>query len=189
MKISLPRSKKDVQSFIGKINFLRWFIPIFSETIKQITTMLKKDQEIKWTTEAKNAFEKIKVSLTEAPVLVSLDFSKEFLTFSFASEDTIAAILLQKNKEGLEQPIAFFSKTLRDSELKYTILEKQAYALEKALKFFRIYVLHSKVISFVPNADVKYVLTQPDSEGKRGKWIAKIMDYDVEIRPTKLVKG
>ena len=34
LKISLPRSKKDVQSFIGKINFLRWFIPNFAETIK-----------------------------------------------------------------------------------------------------------------------------------------------------------
>ena len=28
LKISLPRSKKDVQSFIGKMNFLRWFIPL-----------------------------------------------------------------------------------------------------------------------------------------------------------------
>ena len=59
----------------------------------------------------------------------------------------------------------------------------------KALKFFRIYVLHSKVISFAPNSAVKDVFTQPDSEGKRGRWIAKIMEYDVEIRPTKLVKG
>ena len=33
------------------------------------------------------------------------------------------------------------------------------------------------------------MLTYPDSEGKRGRWIAKIMEYDVEIRPTKLVKG
>ena len=97
--------------------------------------------------------------------------------------------MLQKNNEGLEQPIAFFSKTLRDSELKYSILEKQAYALVKALKFFRIYILHSKVISFVPNAAVKDILTHPDSEGKRGKWIAKIMEYEVDIRPTKLVKG
>ena len=49
--------------------------------------------------------------------------------------------------------------------------------------------LHSKVISYVPNAAVKDVLTRPDSEGKRGKWIAKIMEYDVDIRPTKLVNG
>ena len=94
LKITLPWSKKDVQSFIGKINFLHWFIPKFAETIKQITVMLKKDQEVRWTTEAKNAFEKIKMALTEAPVLVSPNFTKEFLTFSFASEDTIAAVLL-----------------------------------------------------------------------------------------------
>ena len=84
LKISLPRSKKDVQYFIGKINFLRWFIPNFVETIKQITVMLKKDQEVRWTTEEKNAFEKIKMDLTEFPVLVSPYFTGEFLTFSFA---------------------------------------------------------------------------------------------------------
>ena len=77
--------------------------------------------------------------------------------------------LLQKNKDGLEQPIAFFNKTLRDSKLKYNILEKQAYSLVKALKFFRIYVLHSKVIAYVPNVAIKDVLTQLDNEGKRGK--------------------
>ena len=98
--------------------------------------MLKKDQEVKWTAEAKNSFEKIKMALTEAPVLVSPDFMKEFLTFCFASKDTLAAVLLQKNKDGFEQPIAFFSKTLRGSELKYNTLEKHAYSLVKALKFF-----------------------------------------------------
>ena len=88
-------------------------------------------------------------------MLVSLDFSKEFLTFSFASEDTLVVVFLQKNNDGLEQPISFFSKTLRDSELKYNTLEKQAYSLVKALKFFRIYVLHSKVIAYVPNDAIK----------------------------------
>ena len=68
-------------------------------------------------------------------------------------------------------------------------MEKQAYSLAKALKIFRIYVLHSKVISYVPNASIKEILTHHDSEGKRGKWIAKIMEYDVDIKHTKLVKG
>ena len=49
--------------------------------------------------------------------------------------------------------------------------------------------MHSKVISYVPNAAIKDILTHPNSEGKQGKWIAKIMEYDVEIKPTKLVKG
>jgi hypothetical protein len=72
--------------------------------------------------------------LTEAPVLISPDYSKDFLIFSFASFDTVATVLLQKNVEGLDQPISFFSPALRDSEVKYDIMEKQAYTLVKSLK-------------------------------------------------------
>jgi hypothetical protein len=41
--ISIPRSKKDIQSFLGKINFIRIFIPNLAELIKHITGMLRKD--------------------------------------------------------------------------------------------------------------------------------------------------
>jgi hypothetical protein len=188
-KIDIPRNKKSIQSFIGRINFLRRFIPNFVEIIKLITNMLKKDVEIKWTHEAKSSFEKIKQALIEALVLISPDYSKEFLVFSFSSEDTIVVVLLQRNDEGFEQPISFFSKTLRDAELKYDIMEKHAYALVKALKYFRVYVLHSKIISYVPSNNVKDMLVQPDNEGKRGKWIENLLEYDVELKPTKLIKG
>eukprot|EP00253_Pinus_taeda_P004552 PITA_04552 len=68
-------------------------------------------------------------------------------------------------------------------------MEKQAYALVKAIKDFRIYILYSHVISYVPNSIVKDIFTQEGLEGKRGKWIASILEYDIEIKPTKLIKG
>jgi hypothetical protein len=101
----------------------------------------------------------------------------------------VVVVLLQKNDEGLEQPISFFSRALRDVEIRYDIMEKQAYALVKSLKAFRVYVLHSKVIAYVPSASVKDILIQPDIDGRRSKWIAKILEFDLEIKPTKLVKG
>ena len=36
---------------------------------------------------------------------------------------------------------------------------------------------------------MKYVLTQPDIDGKRAKWISKLIEFDIEVKPTKLVKG
>ena len=110
LKINIRRNKKEIQYFIGKINFLRWFIPNFAENIKHITEMLKKDREVKWSDQAKQSFEAIKHALIEAPVLIAPDYTKDFAIFSFASEDTIAVVLLQKNSNGLEQPISFFSK-------------------------------------------------------------------------------
>ena len=68
-------------------------------------------------------------------------------------------------------------------------MEKQAYALVKSLKDFRIYILQSHITAFVPTAAVKDILVQGDSEGKRGRWIAKIQEYDLDICPTKLIKG
>jgi hypothetical protein len=98
--LSLPRSKKEVQSFLGKINFLRRFVSNFVELVKHITTMLRKGNEVKWTVESRESFNQIKKALTEAPVLISPDYSKDFLIFSFASFDTVAVVLLQKMMKG-----------------------------------------------------------------------------------------
>jgi len=151
--------------------------------------MLKKNSKVKWTMEAKQAFEDIKKALTKTLVLTSPRFDRDFIIFSFASEHTIAVVLLQKDDQGCEKPIAFFSKALRDAPLKYQIIEKQAYALVEAIKDFRVYILYSHVIAYVPNSVVKDILTQEGIEGKRGKWIANILEYDIEIKPRKLIKG
>lgn len=151
--------------------------------------MIKNDSKVKWIVEANQAFKGIKLALTQTPVLTSPQFDREFIIFSFASQHIIVAVLLQKDDQGNEKPISFFSRALRDAPLKYQIMEKQAYALVKAIKDFRIYILYSHVISYVPNSMVKDILTQEGLEGKRGKWIANILEYDIEIRPTKLIKG
>jgi hypothetical protein len=88
----------------------------------------------------------------------------------------------------MDHLVAFFNKTLRDDELRYDPIEKKSYALIKYLKAFRIYILHSKVIAYVPSPSVKDVLTQPDIDGKRAKWITKLIEFNIEVKPTKLVK-
>lgn len=80
--IGFLRSKKEVQSFLGKVNVLRRFIPNFAEIVKVATNVLKKENIIKWTIEAKQSFAEIKHALTKDPVLISLDFSKKFLFFN-----------------------------------------------------------------------------------------------------------
>lgn len=52
-----------------------------------------------------------------------------------------------------------------------------------------MYILHSHIIVFVPNVVVKDILTQNDPGGIRGKWIAAILEYDIDIKPTNLIKG
>jgi hypothetical protein len=61
--------------------------------------------------------------------------------------------------------------------------------LVKEIKDFRVYILHSHTISYVPNVVVKDILTQYNPYGRRGKWIDVILEYDIEIKPTKMIKG
>ena len=97
LNVEEPRSKKEIQSFIDQVNFLRRFIPSFAEILMDIIDMIRKDHEIKWTVGAKKAFKGIKQAISEAPVLISPNFEKDFLVFSYASEHTVVVVLLQKN--------------------------------------------------------------------------------------------
>jgi hypothetical protein len=92
--LSFPRSRKEVQSFLGKINFLRRFISNFFELVKYITTMLRKGNEVKCTVESRNSFRLIKRTLTKVLVLINPDYSNEFSLFSFSSSDTLVVVLL-----------------------------------------------------------------------------------------------
>ena len=58
-----------------------------------------------------------------------------------------------------------------------------------ALKEFRVCILHSHIIAHVPTSAVKDILTHPDPKGQRGKWIAFLLEYDLEIKLTMLIKG
>lgn len=90
----MPRNKKEIQSFLDKVNFLRRFITNFADVVKYITNMLIKDSNFKWSVEAKKYFSDIKKALTKAPVLVIPNFSKDFMIFSFASKHTTAGVRL-----------------------------------------------------------------------------------------------
>ena len=68
-------------------------------------------------------------------------------------------------------------------------MEKQSYSLVKYLKHFITYIGYSNVVGNVPHSAVKDTLSQQDCLGIRGKWVSKIREYDLEIKPTKLIEG
>lgn len=99
IELSLPKHKKGLQSFIGRINFVRRFIPNIANLLKPLTTMLKKDVPFSWTNEGKKNFELIKEALSSTPTLVNPNFTKDFIMHAYGGSDTISVMLVQKNDE------------------------------------------------------------------------------------------
>lgn len=57
------------------------------------------------------------------------------------------------------------------------------------MKDFRVYVLHSNILAYVLTIVLKDILVKRYNDGKRCTWMVKIQEYDMEVNPTKLVKG
>lgn len=104
---------------------------------------MKGNSLFKWTHEGKKAFHQMKEAMENTPVLVCPDYTKEFIMYSYALYHTHLAILMHKNNEGVESPIAFMSYLLKDHELKYSEMEKHAFSMVKAVKHFRFMLLSS----------------------------------------------
>jgi hypothetical protein len=68
-QLPLPHNKKSMQSFFGKINFVREFTPNFTEIVKILQKMIPKDTEFKWDEERRGFFNNIKTSISQAPVM------------------------------------------------------------------------------------------------------------------------
>ena len=181
LALPLPKHKKGLQSFLGRINFVRRFIPNLATMVKPLTTMLKKSMVFAWTTEGKESFEEIKVAIASALTIINPNFEKDFILYTLGGESSISIVLTQKNDKNEEQPIAFFSEGLKEYEDKYNYVEKQALAVIRALKKFRHLLSHYKIHLLVPHASVKDFLLRKDISEKRAGWITKVMEYDVDI--------
>ena len=160
-----------MQSFLEQINFVKRFVPDFSQIILTLQSMIKKNLILKWGKEERNSFELIMKSIIEAPSLTTPDFLKSFVLYTFSSDTPYAAVLTQLNDQNIEAPIVFFSSNLQGAELKYSAVEKQAYVVFKALKHFRPFLLetHTKII--VPYSVVSQLLIQREVGEKRENWL------------------
>ena len=94
--------------------------------------MVKQRVQFKWNDVEKNSFSKIKTSIAHAPSLKSPYFEKDFILYTFASDDSLATVLTQKEDEGDEFPISFMSTGLQGSEFNYPAVDKQSYLVFKA---------------------------------------------------------
>lgn len=160
-----------MQSFLGKINFVKRFVPDFSQIILPLQSMIKKNSIFKWGKEERNYFELIKKSIIEAPSLTTLDFLKTFVLYTFSSYTSYVAVLTQLNDQNIEAMIAFFSSNLQGAELNYSVVEKQAYAVFKALKHFRTFLLKTNTKIIVSYSAVRQLLVQSEVGEKRANWV------------------
>ena len=104
-----PKNVKELQSFIGFANFYRRFIKDFSLIAKPLHDLTKKDAKWNWQGEQQQAFEQLRDSFCNEPILLLPNLSKPFKLETDASDFAVGAVLSQQDEENRWKPVAYFS--------------------------------------------------------------------------------
>lgn len=136
----VPTNVKQVRRFLGMAGWYRRFVHNFASITTPLTNLLKKNKNFTWNDEAQKSFDTLKQVLCSAPVLASPNYEKPFIIQCDASKLGVGAVLAQKNEDGIEVPIAYFSQKLNKAQSNYSVTELECLAAILSLKKFRAYV-------------------------------------------------
>ena len=170
-----PTTARAVRGFLGLAGYYRKFISHFGGIAASLTKILTKDQ-FKWSSEAEEAFHKLKEVLTNLLTLRLPDFTQRFVIECDASGTGIGAVLTQYN-----HPVAYFSEALKGSTLALSTYEKEMLAVVKAIKKWRPYLLGKPFTVRTDHRSLKYLLEQRITTPVQTRWLPKILGYDYTI--------
>ncbi|GJU31163.1 reverse transcriptase domain-containing protein [Tanacetum coccineum] len=183
-KLPHPTTVKGIRSFLGHAGFYRRFIQDFSKIARPMTHLLEKETPFIFSKECIEAFETLKMKLTQAPILVAPDWDLPFEIMCDASDFAVGAVLGQRKTKHF-QPIHYASKTMTEAQAHYTTTEKELLAVVYAFEKFRPYLVLSKSIVYTDHSALKYLLAKQDAKPRLLRWILLLQEFDVVIRDKK----
>ena len=191
LSLEFPTTRKGLQRVLGVFNFVRRFIPKFSEVIKPLTILLRGNQEItriQSTPEAIAAFEGLKQLITSPPVLVNPDKNKTITVMTDGSKVAIACVIGHRETNSKFHPILYDSRTLSERESTWASYKIEFLAVYHFIRKHN-YLLHGA--KFIVETDLM-LLTYKNLLSKGDgtlflRWAIHLSQYDFNIihRPGK----
>ena len=136
----IPKSTKEIRSFLGFVNFYRRFIPKFADIAAPLTPLTGSNATFKWDTEQQTAFRQLQQAMISPPLLDYPRSNDHFILTTDASEVGLGAVLSTQRGTIIE----FASRVLSPPETKYCTTEKECLAIVWAIRKFRHYLIGAK---------------------------------------------
>jgi len=179
--IKPPKSRKQLRSFLGAVGWFRHFLPHMADIAHPLYELLSGKTKFKWNPAAQQAMDKLKKLVSEDLILHHPNFNKEFILKTDAAENGVGAVLIQKDEENNERPIAFPSKSFTKSQRNYSTVEKECYAVVYALDKFAEYLDGASFAIHTDNRAITYLNTMKNTNSKLMRWAMKIQEWSPSI--------
>lgn len=139
-------------------------------------TYCLKNEHFQWGQSQQQSFNSIKHALCSVPVLAILDFQKPFQVDTYASSISIGAVFSQERR-----PIEFFSENLSAARQCWSTYEQEFYAIIRALKQWKPYLLHQDFFMCTDNQDLQYINSQKFLNKKHARWVVFMQKFSFVI--------
>ena len=174
-----PANKKELQSFIGMVNYLSKFTPRLSELAECLHDLIRINVPFQWGPEHTKAFTSIKQEIIQAPVLKYYDPKKPTVLQTDASAKGLGACLLQ-----CEHPVYFGSKALTDSQKGYVAIELEALAVSWAMEKFHHFLYATKFVLETDQKPLETILAKSLNAAtpRLQRLLIKTFAYDFTVK-------
>jgi hypothetical protein len=178
-----PSNKKEVQSFVGFINFYRHFIPGFSHHARALFDLTMKDIRFIWGLPQEDSFMKLKELVTSALVLVLPDNNLPFRLEADGSGIATGAVLSQQNVDNKSWHPITLSKALNPVEQNYEIHDTEMLAIIRGLEEWRHYLEGARhpIEIWTDHKNLKYFRVAQKLNRRRACWSLYLSHFDVTL--------
>jgi hypothetical protein len=133
-----PNTIKQLQQFLGMINFYRRFLPRIAATLQPLTDLLRGNPKtLEWTASAADAFAAVKAALVAA-VPLSHPAPEATLALAVDASDSHVGSILQLLENRAWRPLAFFSQKLTPTQVRYSTFDRELLAAYSSVRHFRV---------------------------------------------------
>ena len=181
-KMLAPKNVKEVRSLLGLCNYYRQMVPNYASITLPLTKLLHKEVPFIWGPEQEQAFRALKEELISDRILAYPQSDKGYKIFTDASLGAIGGVLVQDDENGLERPIAYFSKTLTGPQLNWSTIEKEGWALIYGLKKFEPYVYGNAVTAYTDHKPLKSLFINENRNTKVQRWSILLSELGCDIQ-------
>ena len=182
LQIAKPKTKKQVRSILGLVNYYAKFIPNLASVIAPISALLGKGMpdKIHWTDECERSVTFIQNKISCFPVLILPDFSSTFVVQTDASSVGIGAALLQERDHHLH-PVTFVSRKLLPRECNYSVIELECLAIVWSFQKLSRYLLGKPFRLLSDHKPLSYLKSTRSVKGRLCRWALLLQEYDFTI--------
>jgi transposase InsO family protein len=178
-----PMTNTQLRSFLGLANYFREFVPNHSHVVHPLQGMIdfaaSKRTAIKWTPEGETAFVAVKELIARCPLLYFVNDSAPITLMTDASDYGIGGYLFQ-TVDGIDRPIAFISKSLTEIQLRWSTIQKEAYAIYFCTKKLASLLGDRKFTILTDHANLQFL--KNDSNQMVLRWWLAIQEFDYILR-------